>query len=129
MQTEANKLRKTFDSQHASFEPKLNACQTKALKTLGDTPNGKNQSWECLLPMLLLKWHASILIDNWMFDLEKCISQGVPDRVQETLKVKCLRNYDQGLTEDKKAIDALYTGYLKNYDPTSSMIVDPKTIN
>lgn len=74
----------------------------------------------CYLPLLLLKRHASVTIQNCKIEYDKCISAG-------THKDKCLIRYESTMENPVKTrIAKLYEGYLKNFDSETGKIKNRK---
>ena len=84
----------------------------------------EKQSRQCFNPLLMIRKHVGTIMDNAMFDFEKCREdyhnsaedKGVANKGNlEKIKVHCVQKYKDDLDKSIVQVESVYEEYMKNF--------------
>ena len=140
LRNEFNKrYRAHFVNDHRNLKAAIHKCQHKAYtnESLINYEDAEAEAQKCFLPLLLVRRHAQVIMDNANTNLVSCFADkeeeynlNAKSRRDEldAQKLKCFNLYQDELMGHKELIQSMYLGYLKNYQKTDGKLIDPKKL-
>ena len=117
---ENTKFRESFAARHLQFKTLIHSCQSSAYQkanasapkqvTISDLQRVESASQKCFQPLIMLRKHVGVIMDNQLADFEKCreeceknaIDRNVGSRgVMDNIKRYCFTKYRDGLEENR----------------------------
>ena len=138
------KFRQRFLDKHRKLKASIHQCQYQAYSHEGLAyADAEAKARLCFLPMLLVRRHAQVLMENAKEDFYQCLTRveaevsaangnmPVTDQYfQPGLDVgrkECLTSYKNTLKKNIPVVNSYYEGYLKNFSPSDGSLIQSFT--
>ncbi|CDW82746.1 UNKNOWN [Stylonychia lemnae] len=123
-----NKFRNKFIEKHRKLKAKIHQCQYSAYANEGIAyAEAEDRARKCFLPMMLIRRHATTIMENSRDDFMKCLDGISHAEIYvpgaDLAKNKCLHEYKNKLKTTVPVVHSYYDGYLQNYSSKDGSLV------